>query len=579
MSIFRYWTRLEPRSRTHSLAEPLAAKIRDPLWMLTRQWQFGEFQGEDGGSPAFISMKSRTARISKWGGDTESKKVPIESLIMGEPFEVDLSDRIELGLIFKQMIGTNSVVIPAETMTKLFTHYGVDTSVSRDVMSSFEHTLSGLTDNNGLDGVKLFRALRYSRESFPAANINTTLGGLTGFTKLKSDFISWVEEVYPELSEVDSDVRDPAAWNPEKLEYRLEAEATIPALNGQQTVSLNIHPERDNSLSWHAIDVSSRSEMQAMALTQLPRYILPMHLRFKGMPNLRWWDFEQSAMNFGDMNIENIDLAKLMTAEFMLVQGNDWFVIPFPQEVGTFAKIDQLIVHDVFNSQHSIDRADSFHLPEETDETKKWSMFSHSIEDTESTGKILDGFFLPPGLSKIQLEGEPLESVVFQRDEIANLMWGVEERVEDTNGSRWEMKDRIQKEKVNVPQVPGDRARYNLQNEVATPWTPFLPVPVSDSSSQMIFQEARMSADDPNSGNKRGVGRILNPDGASTDLPYQIQEIEVPRSGTRITRIPCAARGEQGELATWVARRRGPGRGGVQSGLAFDFVIPKKHRN
>ena len=31
------WTRLEPRPRTHTLTETLGARIRDPLWMLTRQ--------------------------------------------------------------------------------------------------------------------------------------------------------------------------------------------------------------------------------------------------------------------------------------------------------------------------------------------------------------------------------------------------------------------------------------------------------------------------------------------------------------------------------------------------------------
>ena len=27
----------------------LRAEVRDPLWMLTRQWQMGEFQGDDAG--------------------------------------------------------------------------------------------------------------------------------------------------------------------------------------------------------------------------------------------------------------------------------------------------------------------------------------------------------------------------------------------------------------------------------------------------------------------------------------------------------------------------------------------------
>src|SRR5436190_12398473 len=45
------YNRLEASPRTGDFARSLKAEIRDSLWMLTRQWQFGEFQGEDAASP------------------------------------------------------------------------------------------------------------------------------------------------------------------------------------------------------------------------------------------------------------------------------------------------------------------------------------------------------------------------------------------------------------------------------------------------------------------------------------------------------------------------------------------------
>ncbi|WP_199925918.1 hypothetical protein [Streptomyces sp. NRRL S-495] len=45
------WNRIEGRPRTTDFARALRAEVRDPLWMLTRQWQMGEFRGTDGGSP------------------------------------------------------------------------------------------------------------------------------------------------------------------------------------------------------------------------------------------------------------------------------------------------------------------------------------------------------------------------------------------------------------------------------------------------------------------------------------------------------------------------------------------------
>ncbi|MGH7265759.1 MAG: SDR family oxidoreductase [Candidatus Rokuibacteriota bacterium] len=36
------WARLEPTSRDRELAPGLEARVHDPLWLLGRQWQFGE---------------------------------------------------------------------------------------------------------------------------------------------------------------------------------------------------------------------------------------------------------------------------------------------------------------------------------------------------------------------------------------------------------------------------------------------------------------------------------------------------------------------------------------------------------
>ena len=49
--IVRGWRRLEGRPRTVDFERALRAEVRDALWFLTRQWQFGEFRGEDAGSP------------------------------------------------------------------------------------------------------------------------------------------------------------------------------------------------------------------------------------------------------------------------------------------------------------------------------------------------------------------------------------------------------------------------------------------------------------------------------------------------------------------------------------------------
>ena len=72
------WTRIEPDPGSDDLQASLSARVLDPVWMLTRQWQVGEFQGEDadlkeypwyfegrGQSPAVIS--GRRFRVERCG--------------------------------------------------------------------------------------------------------------------------------------------------------------------------------------------------------------------------------------------------------------------------------------------------------------------------------------------------------------------------------------------------------------------------------------------------------------------------------------------------------------------------------
>ena len=64
------WTRLEPRCREADMRTTLAARIFDPLWLLARQWQLGEFQGEDVGTPVLARVRARSAMLSRcWLGE------------------------------------------------------------------------------------------------------------------------------------------------------------------------------------------------------------------------------------------------------------------------------------------------------------------------------------------------------------------------------------------------------------------------------------------------------------------------------------------------------------------------------
>src|SRR5215470_6002052 len=90
------WMRLEPRSRNPEMNTSLQARIYDPLWLLARQWQLGEFQGEDNGSPVIASWRAETARLTRYYSGAikpntianapayDGRRTPLETLVERE---------------------------------------------------------------------------------------------------------------------------------------------------------------------------------------------------------------------------------------------------------------------------------------------------------------------------------------------------------------------------------------------------------------------------------------------------------------------------------------------------------------
>src|SRR5690606_9061403 len=58
--------RLEVVGVDPSLGEGLRNRVGDPLWLLARQWQLGEFRAEDRASPVFIDARIGYSRVDHY---------------------------------------------------------------------------------------------------------------------------------------------------------------------------------------------------------------------------------------------------------------------------------------------------------------------------------------------------------------------------------------------------------------------------------------------------------------------------------------------------------------------------------
>ncbi len=141
------------------------------------------------------------------------------------------------------------------------------------------------------------------------------------------------------------------------------------------------------------------------------------------MPNTRWWTFEDGRTNFGDVKPDTTDLAKLLLIEFGLVYANDWFLLPFTVPAGTIATVRGVAVTNVFGERTWIEAAGRG----ADEDWQRWAMFLAERQGTRRrAGRPQPAH--PPAAQKIQ-EGPPLEDVMLVRDEMANMVWGIERHV------------------------------------------------------------------------------------------------------------------------------------------------------
>lgn len=359
------WNRLEPRPRSDSTTRALAAQVRDPLWFLARQWQFGELQGEDAGSPAWVELRTRSSRISGWGEPGAGFRpychlsAPLESEVGRESFPpddataVELAQRFEtlLGRSYAEAFGTAPAALSLEAIIALFRGaYPLGSPPARPVHPADHETqrFRRLCAGRAFDGCRLYEATRNAE--IPAAPpiedpaLREVIRGAVVLWR------AWVGSVLGDIG-----LTDASTWNPERLAHEVAVSADTP--DGGRA-RLDAYPGRDGSFDWYALDERAIEEGAEESPIERIHGVLPTNLRFPGMPHARWWQMQDRVADFGEIQPELAEPAKMVLMDFMFVQGNDWFVVPFSQDAGSLCRIDRLLVHDVFGGRTLIDRAD-----------------------------------------------------------------------------------------------------------------------------------------------------------------------------------------------------------------------------
>lgn len=587
------WNRLEGRPRTLSFERALSAEVRDPLWLLTRQWQLGEFRGSDAGSPVFARLQAGTTRATKYRPAAHPTKalgsdVPIEATVERRPISlasegraVSLDPRLAMG---RQWLALTAGIGYRQAFVDAYPIVASDPASKEDADRCAHPEvwqLFAAVAGRAMDGGALY-------EHLTAAPGNHAYDGVSGVAPGDHEalddaagrFVAWFRRLFLQPPRSGEEVSD--AWVPPRLEYDFAVSA--PEAGGEKVYAADEHHQ--GRLDWYSVDVAPSETLDPVpgsAATGLPedepRTTIPVPISFSGMPNTRWWAFEDRATNLGDVDASTTDLAKLLFLEFELVYSNDWFVIPQMLPAGVIATIRGLAVTNVFGERFWIE-------PAGTGADASWQRWSMFTVDVEAPGGGAEPSLpLLSTAAKIQ-EGWATEEVALVRDEVANMVWGVETTIQLPSGESKRGLEAARETRAFFEARVGPRAdevpamapiRYRVMSSVPENWIPFIPAHVEGSTREIQLQRAalpRVLEGDREKAVKVQPRTALLREGLDRTQaePYFVHEEEVPRAGTSLANVFARTRGPGGRVYVWLRTRRTTGRGEGSSGLRFDQV-------
>ena len=539
------WNRIEPRCRTADLQSGLEARAHDPLWLLARQWQVGEFEGRDAGSPVSAQVQWTSASFDRCAVGTGAglaydSRVPIETLIEREPVRPargadDLRQAAEAGLHFLRLLN-------AAQLSRLGAGYLTQYPLAQQISSDTDtQKFSTIVAGRVIDGIKLYADLSQAGSQLPAAPA-IAAADHDAVLAVTRNWMAWYVSLFSEQSATD-------AWSPDRMEYQFATgSAGDPG-------SFQAREYDGGSVDWYTFDRSMIALAGSSAQpTKATRNGLVAPVTFRGMPARRFWEMEDASVDIGTLSAGAEDLGRLLLRDFALIYGNDWFQIPLAVPVGSDVTIDSLTVADTFGLTTTIP-----HYAQVDGAAGLWRMFALSndtqVSDVASAQHLV---ILPSAVGA--LDSDVIEDVLLLRDDLGDMAWAVERTALGIAGTPL---DRTQIWKTSAPPVipPAQDAppKYRLGSTVPDYWFPFLPIGADNAHLQL-----RRGTLPTASGGL--MGRMLSYPGLTMFLD------ELPREGVHLERMFRFARGIDGSSLLWIGRRRYTGRGEGRSGLKFDYL-------
>jgi hypothetical protein len=548
----------------------LQAQVRDPLWMLARQWQVGEFLGDDAGSPIHttLGVEMRTATTYRPGmDDTKTVAIdpalPIEVHVERETVALRLRGSVQHGLRFESLVRGGAVAAPEIVIAAFRLAFPIASAIPDEAYAPPDaQRYRALTAGRVTDGEALYASAKaVAAGQIPAVPLPPEASS-PGMGTVLAAFVAYRGSLFSEPTQ-------DTAWQSQHLDYAFGLGSPTPDRN----LVLNASEFPGGHLDWYSFSLAnaqanSAADANPAQVTLTTFDFMPNHVVFRGMPDSRWWNFEDAVTDFGQIDAEHVDLAKLLVMEFALVHGNDWFWTPVPVNIGisgsgteprgTLSRVTTLVVTDTFGIRTLIRPAEETTVnPGES----PWSMYKISGDGVRS-----DFILMAPTLGIVD-DGDALEQIRFLRDDMAALVWAVEHQLQgDLDSAVDAHESYLQHIQAAQPPGPpkaapgGPKTYYTLGTPVPDNWIPM--IPVKSTQGELLLRRGTIALSQ-----QKARAVILEP-----QHPFYVADRVVSRAGDQVDRYFRYTRSTDGTIFVWMARKSRVGCGEGWSGLRFDIV-------
>ncbi len=599
----QFKSRIEGRTRDADPTEAMRLRVHDPLWMLARQWQMGEFRGNNTGTAMSVRC---IVRYEDCSSD------PIEPVTEQINPRIDFLAKIESAVHFLDLMRSSGLNVK-EHLPGLIQSFPIDWNALDDslvlpdaVTSQQEHLLNRHLQNY---------ARAYRGKIFDGEALYNHLVQGQSFLKGDSEeaetkFKAWFQKKYKPVSS------DSQSWQEADLCYTVETNVAGKQFTGDRY--------QGGRLSWYTFDYNdnqSAGQSQTSSSKSEQVLCLPTPASFAAAPNKRLWQMEDRKVFMGN-SVEEPSEANSVVMRFATMYSNDWMLFPLKTEIGQYITIERIDVIDSFGQRHTMSgdcRAGNKEQLGEYEE--QWQVFVNStVGDAKRTA--INGLYYAQQLAAT-IEGKPVEEIKILRDEIANMVWGVESIVSDGCGGTLDANlyatqletivnernkagepvrepDTIvfgqdsapEVEKAASNQAPRAKFSYSLQSSVPFNWIPFIPqrLATEDTKNSPFFMGGReiilrrgkmpcyifngnkfdLHAVRPKSSIMRPVVTRDKNGNVLKEEPMVIHEEAVQATGIRLTKNYQRARWIGGKTYQWLGVNKRQSRTEASSGLVFD---------